>query len=115
MGIEEIQDHIKTVLSEKQVSFEIKKMFGGHCFMVGNKMCVGVYKPKKAMQPRLIARIGEHFYETALKQPFCSAFDLTGKQMKGFVFIENDGFENPKDLVFWIEKCLNFNLILKSE
>lgn len=115
MGMEALIDRIKTVLAEKQVSYEIKKMFGGHCFMVGTKMCIGVYKPKKARQPRLIARIGEHFYETALKQPFCSAFDLAGKPMKGFVFIENGGFESLKDLFFWIEKCLDFNLLIKSE
>ena len=71
--------------------------------MVDSKMCFGIYNPKNAEHPKLITRVGEHFYKSALEQPFCSEFDLTGRPMKSFVFIEKDGISITKDLNFWIE------------
>ena len=114
MEVEELKYNINSVLAEKQIHFEVKKMFGGLCFMVDNKMCFGIYKPKNKEQPMLIARVGEHFYKSALRQPFCSEFNLTGKPMKGFVFIENRGIDNFENLKYWVEKCLDYIPLIKK-
>ena len=37
-----LADRIRGILKDNQVGFEEKKMFGGVCFLVDNKMCVGV-------------------------------------------------------------------------
>lgn len=114
MEIEELQGRIESVLNEKQVLWEVKIMFGGLCFMVDNKMCFGIYRQKKTQHYKLIARVGDDFYKTALIQPFCSAFTLTGRTMKGFVFVEKEGIESLKQLDFWIEKCLEYNPMAKK-
>ena len=35
--------------------------------------------------------------------------DFTGKVMRGFLFIDPEGFDAEEDLDFWIEKALHFN------
>ncbi len=115
MEVEELQNNIKSILTEKHVRYEVKKMFGGLCFMVDSKMCFVVYKPKNTQHPKLIARVGEHFYESALEQHFCSEFDLTGRPMKGFVFVEKDGIDNSESLNFWIEKCIEYIPLAKKK
>ncbi len=91
------------ILKEKGVSFEEKKMMGGLCFMVNNKMCCGIVKEK------LMARVGPEFYEDALKKPHCSEMNFTGRPLKGFVYVEPEGIDQKKELSYWIEKCLEFN------
>jgi TfoX/Sxy family transcriptional regulator of competence genes len=41
---EHLADRIRRELKDQNASFEEKKMFGGICFMVDDKMCVGVIK-----------------------------------------------------------------------
>jgi hypothetical protein len=41
-----LAERIRRVLTENHVSFEEKKMMGGLCYMVDDKMCLGVVKEK---------------------------------------------------------------------
>ena len=76
--------------------------------MVDNKMCVGVVKS------RLMARIDPEIYGEVLSRSGCREMDLTGKPMKGFVFIEPEGIDMDNDLNYWIQLCLDFNPKAKS-
>ncbi|MFN0216810.1 MAG: TfoX/Sxy family protein [Saprospiraceae bacterium] len=98
-----LADRIRMQLRDKQVSFEEKKMMGGLCFMVNDKMCVGVDKEN------LMARIGPEAYPDALEKKGCSEMDLTGKPLKGFVFIDAEGVDTDKELAYWIQLCIEFN------
>ena len=40
--------------------------------------------------------------------------NFTGKPMKGFVFVDNNGTDDNKNLKYWIELALEFNKIAKS-
>ena len=84
------------------------KMMGGICFMVDDKMCVGVH------QDRLMARVGPEFYPLALERPGCEKMELTKREMKGFVFVNPPGYETEEQLDMWIEKCLEYNPVAKS-
>lgn len=55
-------DRISQILKEKQVNFFEKRMFGGLCFMVDDKMCLGV------VHDEVMARIGVDAYEAALEK-----------------------------------------------
>ena len=79
-----------------------KKMFGGVCFLLNGKMCVGVWKNS------LIARLGTEQEGEALLDPQVKKMDLTGKPMKGWVLVEPDGVENDEQLSGWIEQALKF-------
>ena len=37
-------DRLRNVLKVKNVAWQEKRMFGGHCFMVDDKMCFGTFK-----------------------------------------------------------------------
>ena len=79
-----------------------KKMFGGVCFLLNGKMCVGVWKNS------LIARLGTEQEAEALLDPHVKKMDLTGKPMKGWVLVEPDGVENDEQLSGWIEQAIKF-------
>ena len=35
--------------------------------------------------------------------------DFTGKTMRGFLYVDPDGFDSEEDLDWWVEKALEFN------
>ncbi len=103
-----LADRIKTVLKDKQISFDEKKMMGGLSFMVDDKMCVGV------VNSNLMARIDPVIYNQALSKKGCREMDFTGRSMKGFVFVEPEGIDMDADLEYWVQLCLDFNPKAKS-
>ncbi|MBN8220540.1 MAG: TfoX/Sxy family protein [Spirochaetes bacterium] len=105
---EELALRIRKFLAP-QAAFIEKQMFGGVAFMVDDKMCVGISRDKVSGEDRLMARIGPGFHDEALKRTGCREMDFVGKPMTGFVFVHPDGYTNDADLLFWIEKTLEFN------
>ena len=105
---ENLADRIKRILVEKRVLFIEKKMMGGLCFMVNDKMCMGIVKND------LMARIDPDIYQTALKKTGCRDMDFTGRPMKGYVFVEPIGVDSDADLDYWTQLCLDFNPKAKS-
>ena len=103
-----LADRIRSVLQSRKVAFEEKKMMGGLCYMVEDKMCVGVVKNN------LMARIDPEVYDEALSKTGCKEMDFTGRPMKGFVFVEPIGLDLDEDLDYWVELCLDFNPKAKS-
>ncbi len=106
-------DRIRRVFADKKVSFTEKKMMGGIAFMVDDKMCVGTSILKGTNESHLMARVGEPNYEEALHRPGAEKFTITGREMKGFVFINPDGFDLDEDLEYWIQKSLDYNPFAK--
>jgi TfoX/Sxy family transcriptional regulator of competence genes len=87
---------------------EEKHMFGGTCFMVNGKMCVGVVKDE------MMCRIDPEIYEEALEKNGCRKMVFTGKPMKGYVFVSADGLKTQKQFDYWINLCLEFNKKAKA-
>ena len=88
---------------------EEKKMMGGLIFMVNGKMCVGVDIDKIKQEDRLMVRVGKLPYEELLIKEGSKVMDFTGSVMRGFLFIDPEGFDLDKDLDFWVGKALEFN------
>lgn len=87
---------------------EEKLMFGGVCYMVNNKMCVGVIKDE------MMCRIGPDAYEAALEIPGCREMVFSGKPMAGYVFVAEEALRSNKDFTYWINLCLEYNPQAKS-
>ena len=87
---------------------EEKLMFGGICFMVNEKMCIGV------AEDEMMCRIGPDAYEEALEKNGVREMVFTGKPMVGYVFVDKDVLSAKKDLRYWIDLCLKFNVHAKS-
>ena len=100
---EHLAFRIRGVLKSKSVFFSEKKMMGGLCFMVDDKMCVGITGNK------LMARVGETAYNSCLQKKGCHEMTFTGKPLKGFVYVDPNAIDMDEDLETWIQYCLDFN------
>lgn len=87
---------------EAAKGIEPKKMFGGICFMHRGNMLCGIDGQ------RLMIRVGPDQYEHTLSLKHASVMDITGKPMKGFIFINPKGMKSNTDLKKWIKLGLNF-------
>ena len=109
MGYSDYQaDRIRKRLTKVNLTEE-KKMMGGLIFMVNDKMCIGLDIDKKTGFDRLMVRVGKASHEQLIFKKGSREMDFTGKVMRGFLFIEPEGFDAEDDLDFWIEKALYFN------
>ena len=105
---EKLADRIRELIALTYKNVEEKKMFGGLCFMVNDKMCVGVE------QERLMVRLDPAKYDEIMEREGCSPMDFTGKVMKGYVFVAIDALNIKKKLEYWIRLALEYNAIAKA-
>ncbi len=105
---EYLQERIDSVLKEKNIPFEAKKMMGGLCYMINDKMCVGIIKDQ------LMARVGPEQYEELLKLDGARPMDFTKRPMNGYLYVSPQAIDLEKDLEFWVQKCLDFNPFANS-
>ena len=109
-----LADRVRQRLQHKGHVVE-KKMMGGLIFMINDKMCLGLDIDKNQQTDRLMVRVGKLPYEDLLQKAGSRPMDFTGKVMRGFLFIDPDGFDKDVDLDFWVDKALEFNkLIIKK-
>ena len=102
-----LASRIREALSHISSEVEEMKMMGGLCFMVNDKMCVGIVKED------LMCRIDPEFYDQALERPGARPMDFTSRPMKGFVFVSPEGLRRNEDLRYWID--LAWTLIQKPK
>ena len=103
-----LADRLRMSLKKREVVFNEKRMMGGICFMVCDKMCLGV------SDNRLMVRLDPGIYEACLKRKGCRPMDFTGRPLRGFVFVLPEGHETQHELDDWIELALEFNPRAKS-
>ena len=96
---EKIETRIKAIVSGWK-NTQDKKMFGGICHLLNGNMFCGVHKEF------LILRLGSDKTEDALKLPHVRPFDITGRPMKGWVMVAEDGFKSDKNLKNWLDQTL---------
>ncbi|SRR5258706_841223 len=104
---ENLADRTREIISITHKKVEEKKMFGGLCFMVNGKMCVGVE------QKRLMVRLDPARYDEVMEKEGCKPMDFTGKVMKGFVFVDADVLNTKKKLEYWLNLAMEYNKIAK--
>ena len=98
---EEIETRVKKIVSGWK-NTEDKKMFGGICHLLNGNMFCGVYKDF------LILRLGVETARDALTHPSVKEFDITGRPMKGWVMVAEDGFRTDEELHGWLHKAKRF-------
>jgi TfoX/Sxy family transcriptional regulator of competence genes len=104
---EKLADRTREIISLTHKNVEEKRMFGGLCFMVNDKMCVGVESE------RMMLRIDPARYDEVLEKEGCKPMDFTGRIMKGYVFVDIEVLNTKKKLAYWINLALDFNAIAK--
>ena len=105
---EKLADRTREIISLTHKNVEEKRMFGGLCFMVNDKMCVGVESE------RMMLRIDPARYDEVLEKEGCKPMDFTGRIMKGYVFVDIEVLNTKRKLAYWINLALEFNAIAKA-
>ncbi|WP_083901977.1 TfoX/Sxy family protein [Leptospira vanthielii] len=88
---------------EGQTDVEEKKMFGGLCFMVNDKMCVCVRNDE------IMCRIDPETVESILSKKKARPMIHNGHLMKGFVFVKEEDIKTKKEIEYWIQLSLEYN------
>lgn len=104
---EKLANQTREIIALTHKKIEEKKMFGGLCFMVNEKMCVGVEKE------RLMVRLDPAKYDEVIGKEGCKPMDFTGKVMKGYVFVDIEALSTEKKLNYWIQLALEYNKVAK--
>ncbi len=105
---EKLADNVREIITATNSAAEEKKMFGGLCFMVNGKMCVGVEAQ------RLMVRFDPEKNDEVMEKVGCKPMDFTGKVMKGYVFVDINVLNTKKKLAYWVNLALEYNKIAKS-
>jgi TfoX/Sxy family transcriptional regulator of competence genes len=105
---EKLADMTREIISLTHKNVTEKTMFGGLCFMVNDKMALGVEKD------RLMVRLDPARYDEVMEKDGCKPMDFTGKVMKGFVFVDAEAVTTKKKLAYWVKLALEYNKIAKS-
>lgn len=83
-----------------------QRMFGGLAFMVRGNMCCGVHGSE------LIARLAPEDAEDALGEPFARPMDMTGRPMRGWLFVGPASDFEDERLDGWLRRCVDHCLTL---
>jgi TfoX/Sxy family transcriptional regulator of competence genes len=105
---EALADRVRSLIGRTHSNVEEKRMFGGLCFMVNDKMCVGV------RTERIMVRFDPALSEEVMQRPGCRPMDFTGRVMKGFVFVDAAVLEPDSELEYWTALALDYNKTAKS-
>jgi TfoX/Sxy family transcriptional regulator of competence genes len=105
---EKLADSVREIIALTHSNVVEKAMFGGLCFMVNDKMCIGVEKE------RLMVRLDPAKYDEAMEKEGCNPMDFTGRIMKGYVFVDIDALNTNKKLGYWVALALEYNKIAKA-
>lgn len=104
---EKLADRIRQTIFLTHKNVEEKKMFGGLCFMVNDKMCMGVEAE------RIMVRFNPAMSDEVMEKEGCSPMDFTSKVMKGYAFVDIAYLTTKKQLDYWINLALDYNKIAK--
>lgn len=96
-------ERLRRILQHRNVAWTEKRMFGGDCFMVDDKMCFGTYKGgiMFRLDPELSAELAE--------RPGLTPMVQGGHSMVGFLHAVPSAYDREDDLEFWIDHCLAYN------
>jgi len=104
---EKLADRTREIIAGSHKNVDEKKMFGGLCFMVDDKMCVGI----KA--DHIMVRIDPANYEAALEREGCRPMVHGKKTMKAFLYVDEAVLNTKKKLEYWLNLALEYNAVVE--
>lgn len=98
---ERLAERIRSVL-ERRRGISEKKMFGGLAFLVRGNMFCGV------LGHDLMVRTGPAEYDAAIALPHAREMNLTGRPLRGLVYVDAAGVRTGSQLRSWVDRGLRF-------
>lgn len=100
---EDLADRTRAIIARTETDVEEKRMFGGLCFMVNGKMCVGIESE------RMMVRFDPALNDEIMEKSGVGPMDFTKRVMKGFAFVEIGSLKTARELEYWVALALDFN------
>jgi TfoX/Sxy family transcriptional regulator of competence genes len=104
---EKLANRIREALVEVP-NVEEKRMFGGLCFMVDDKMCICI------RETEIMCRIGPDEFDKAVEKPGTRPMVHGGRFMKGYVYVDETALTKKSEFDYWVNTSLTYNKIAKS-
>ncbi len=98
---EALADRVRAAIADVADVAEIK-MFGGLCYTVHGNMAVGVNGDD------LMVRLSKEDGDAALARPGARPMDVTGRPMRGFLFVDPAGTADDDVLQTWVDDSVAF-------
>ncbi|MFT3934554.1 MAG: TfoX/Sxy family protein [Chitinophagaceae bacterium] len=105
---ETLANRVREIIAARERRVEEKKMFGGLCFMVNGKMCVGIESE------RMMVRFDPALNDEIMEKDGVSPMDFTKKIMKGYAFVAIEALKTKKGLEYWVNLALDYNKFAKA-
>ena len=80
-----------------------KRMFGGLAFLVNGNMSVAA-----SSKGGLMVRLDEDEAEALLERDGVRPFEMRGKAMRGWLRVDDAGFESDDQLREWVERSVEY-------
>ena len=105
---EDLADRVRALLAG-QAGVREQRMFGGLAFMLNGNMACGI------MGSELIVRVGKENLDDAMSQPDSRPFDMTGRPMRSFVCVAEEGLATDEGLALWAGRGITYAVSLPSK
>ena len=95
---EELANRIRELMAGETGVTE-KKMFGGLAFLIGGNMSVAA-----SGQGGLMVRVEPEEAEALLEKPHVRPFEMRGRQMDGWLRVDDEGLRTKRQLEPWVKR-----------
>jgi TfoX/Sxy family transcriptional regulator of competence genes len=93
---EDLANRIRELIAQEPDVTE-KKMFGGLAFLIGGNMSVAA-----SGQGGLMIRCDPDQTEALLKKPHAKRFEMRGREMQGWLRVDDEGIRTKRELEPWV-------------
>ena len=80
-----------------------KRMFGGLAFLIGGNMSVAA-----SGQGGLMVRVDPDETEALVAKPHAKPFVMRGREMKGWLRVEDEGIRTKRQLEPWVKRGVTY-------
>ena len=94
---EDLANRIRELVAGERGVTE-KKMFGGLAFLIGGNMAVAA-----SGQGGLLVRVDPDDTEKLIAGPHASRMEMRGRQMDGWLRVDDDGVKTKRQLEPWVK------------
>jgi len=99
---EELANRIRELIAGEAGVTE-KRMFGGLAFLIGGNMSVAA-----SGQGGLMVRVDPDETDTLLEQPHAHPFVMRGREMRGWLRVDDEGVRTKRQLEPWVKRGIAY-------
>ena len=104
---EKLTNRVRELLADID-KVEEKKMFSGIAFLVDEKLCIAV------RNDNIMLRTDPALHDELVEKEGCSSMIMKGKDLNGYVVVDEAILNSKKQLKYWIQLALDYNPIAQK-